>query len=58
MVTAHSVIGQLPTGVHLSRFEFIDNKPKFGFKPNLTEAWEKLYEEERLEFRRLKVLED
>ncbi|OGM19714.1 hypothetical protein A2686_05240 [Candidatus Woesebacteria bacterium RIFCSPHIGHO2_01_FULL_38_10] len=50
-----SVIGQVPTGVHVSSLRIENSLPQFGFRPNLTEPWEELYGAGRLEFRRLEV---
>jgi hypothetical protein len=54
---AQSVIGQIPTGVHVSVMKIENGLPKFGFRPNLTESWEQLNETGRLEFRRLRIFE-
>lgn len=54
-MVAQSVIGQIPTGVHVHPFVINNNVPSFGFRPNLTERWGELYEEGRLEFRRLNI---
>ncbi|MFH1547477.1 MAG: hypothetical protein ABIC57_03250 [bacterium] len=55
LVVAHSVIGQIPSGVHISSMRIENGFPYFGFRPNLTERWEELYNKERLEFRRLRL---
>jgi hypothetical protein len=57
LVIAHSVIGQVPTGVHISEFKLEGSLPRFGFTPNLTEKWEELCESGRLEFRKLNLLD-
>jgi len=55
LMIAHSVIGQIPTGVHMSYLQIENDLPQFSFRPNLTERWEKLYKMGNLEFRRLNV---
>jgi hypothetical protein len=46
-----------PTGVSLYPMEIVDNTPKFCFKPEIGETWEKRFRKGELEFRRLKCLE-
>jgi hypothetical protein len=54
---AQSTIGVLPTGVNLSSFSVSSRGiPVFGYQPDDTDNWEKLYKNGKLEFRRLKVL--
>lgn len=42
-------------GVNVNGFEVIEGMPVFDFKPLLGDPWEKLYEDGRLEFRRLNL---
>lgn len=59
LVLSHSTLGLTPNGVHTSWFKVEDNRPVFGFKPNLSPVdWEEYYENGKMEFRRLKVFSD
>jgi hypothetical protein len=52
---AHSVIGQVPTGVHFAQIDCSNGLPYFGFKPNLTPSWEDLYTLGKIQFKRLNI---
>ncbi len=45
-----------PMGVNISQLEMVNGKPKFSFEPARGKRYEELFEQKRLEFRRLKLL--
>ena len=55
LIVTQSVLNALPTGVNISEYK-VGVNPRFSFKPETGLDWEKLYKLKRLEFRRLKIL--
>ena len=59
LILSHSTLGLTPNGVHSSILRVEDNKPVFGFTPNLSPVdWEDYYDKGVLGFRRLRFVDD
>jgi len=59
LLLAHSTLGLTPNGVQTSLFKVENNKPVFGFKPNLSPVdWEEHFDNGQMEFRRLNFVKD
>lgn len=58
LVVVQSTIAIPQTGINASAYHTEDGKPQFGFQPEIGPSWELLYQQGRLEFRRLACLDD
>jgi hypothetical protein len=58
LMVAQSTIKKVPTGVSIDKLNITNNSPVFGFKPSMGLSWEKMFEDGRLEFRRLNCFRD
>ena len=56
LVVAQSGISRCPSGVGKSQIKMDDGEVRFSYRPEIGKSWEKLLQEGRLEFRRLKIL--
>lgn len=53
-----SAASNVRTGINISSLQVVDGKPIFDYKPDVWKSWEELYDIGKLEFRRLKFIDE